>query len=163
MYPWSDILSQRQKTSGPGAPKRYTSQLKKTKHLPVSLYPGLTSFLSSDQCPPPFMIRNKLPKSMAQSVRLPCIITQKPSPAKTSDFVVAIATNMIMGVGIPASLVSKPIKINTPQTISKAPTNAPRNSGDGNPIFSNRPAPRMAGKRIFECLLTGKPHPPSGE
>lgn len=71
-----------------------------------------------------------------------------------SDFVVTMATNIITSVKTLANRVSKPSKINVPQTISNVPTNAPRNSGDGSPIFSNRPAPSWrAGIKLSLALL----------
>ncbi len=82
-----------------------------------------------------------LPNNMAQSVRLPCIISQKPSLTKTAAFVVAMATSIIMSNGIAASRVSNPARTNTAQMISKLPTNGPKNSGEGNPIFAKRPDP----------------------
>ncbi len=107
------------------------------------------NFWSTDHLPPPLIIKKILPKSIAQSVRLPCIISQNPSVANTSALVVAIATNMMIRVGIAASLVTRPIRIRNPQRISNPPTIAPKNSGEGSPIFSNLPAPRTAGNKNF--------------
>ena len=87
--------------------------------------------------------------SIAQSVRLPWSISQNPSFANTSDFVVAKATSMIIINGIEASLVIKPIKTNMPHIISKTPTKLPKNSGDGKPILANLPDPSVSAKRNF--------------
>jgi len=65
------------------------------------------------------------------------------------NFVEAMATSMMTRIGILASRVNKPIKIRIPQSISKAPTNAPRNSGAGSPIVANRPPPLTAGNKHF--------------
>jgi len=59
-----------------------------------------------------------------------------------------------------ANRVSKPNKINTPQSISNVPTKLPKNSGQGNPIFSNRPAPRIAGNKNF-CVPSDKKTTPT--
>ena len=107
------------------------------------------SSLSTDQFPPPFISRNKLPRSIAQSVLPLCIICQNPSLDKISVFVVAMATIIIIKRGMLANLVKRPIKIKIPQRISIVPTKDPRSSGEGNHIFSNRPAPRIVGNKNF--------------
>ena len=45
--------------------------------------------------------------------------------------------------------VKRPIITKAPHTISTPPTNAPITSGDGMPIFANRPAPSSPGYRNF--------------
>lgn len=54
-----------------------------------------------------------------------------------------------------ASRVKKPSKINPPQRISNVLTKLPKKSGEGKPIFSKRPAPRMAGNKNF-CIPSDK-------
>lgn len=88
---------------------------------------------------------------MAQSVLLLCIISQIPWVARISTFVVNIAVIIMIISGTLARRVIRPNNTSAPQTISEVPTKNPRNSGEGNPIFSKRPAPRMAGNRNF-CI-----------
>ena len=77
------------------------------------------------------------------------IVKAHPAHPKTSDLVVTMATNIIMISGILASLVKSPTRISSPQTISKPPTKLPRNSGEGKPIFSNRPALSVSANKNF--------------
>lgn len=51
--------------------------------------------------------------------------------------------------GILANLVKSPMRISVPQRISKVPTKLPKNSGEGKPIFSNRPAPSVSENKNF--------------
>ena len=76
-------------------------------------------------------------------------IFQKPWFMRIGIFVVAIAVSMMATSGTAASRVSSPMSTSAPHTISKPPTIGARISGDGSPIWANRPAPTSAGKRNF--------------
>jgi hypothetical protein len=56
--------------------------------------------------------------------------------------------NEIMS-GSVTSLVSNPIRISAPQTVSTTPTNGAMTAGEGMPIFAKRPTPSDAGKINF--------------
>jgi len=109
----------------------------------------LNKLPSNDHLPPPLISKKMVPSSIDQSVRLSCIIFQKPSFIRKSVFVVAMATVIIIISGMLANLVNNPRRIINPQIISKVATKYPRNSGAGSPIFSNLPGPRAMGYRYF--------------
>ena len=107
--------------------------LKNNMATSFSLYPFFINNLSIDHFPPPLMIKNKLPRSIAQSVLLACIICQNPSLAKISDLVVAKATIIMIKVGILAKRENSPIKIKIPQRISKVPYHPDKIASKGLP------------------------------
>jgi hypothetical protein len=77
--------------------------------------------------------RKSAPSSIDQSVRASWAMAQNPLLTSIGRFVVEIATRMMASSGIAASRVSRPRRTRAPHTISKVPTNGPRNAGAGSP------------------------------
>jgi hypothetical protein len=75
-----------------------------------------------ESLPEPTIRRKIDPRIIAQSVLAACAISQNPSLSRIGIFVELIAVIIIIINGNAAYLVNKPIKINTPQTISKEAT-----------------------------------------
>lgn len=122
----------------------------------------LVSHKSTDHFPPPVIERKRLPSHIAKSVRISWAILQKPyvfnsrktkgpklSPKAMGIFVTIMATVMFTSIAIAAPRVKNPIMMHSPQAISKTPTNVAKKSGEGNPMLSKRPMPRVAGKINF--------------